>query len=54
MMLNIRQRFENFLAYLIFPLPRKFPVKAEAANEIPNGSIKINVTQLTTITSAAS
>ena len=44
---------EYFFAYSIFISPRKTPVSAEAAYEVPRGIMKINPTMLTTTTSAA-
>ena len=43
-----------FLACGTFCAPRKMPVNAEAAYEIPKGSIKMNETMFTITTSAAS
>lgn len=44
----------NFLARSILPSPKQLPVRAEAAQLIPSGIMKINVIILTITTSVAS
>ena len=52
--LKMSVNLEYLFAYSIFISPRKTPVRAEAAYEVPKGIMKMNATILTTTTSAAS
>ena len=53
MMLKSSTMREYLLACLIFISPKKTPVRAEAAYEVPRGTMKMNVTMFTITTSAA-